>query len=403
MSPTQIDKAPEQFKLVHVTEQENINFTRYQNSLAWKGALTEDDYVLREYVLSKSKITSSGNNKLYVFMLKSTFDNEPLCSIEMLVRDSLKFEYDNDGARVRKSSVLSGCIGGVFTYPQKRGKGYARIMVDKLVQVAKQDIVGPDGFTFLYSEIGEYYAKNGFKSFPVDLIDISLRNVSQVEPPQVEYELIEYHQFQELMDQYKIYFEQDVIAKVEQDHKSRVSINPTSDLVDWFHLRAKFITYKLFHEQQGHVVDFKKEYDTIKDSLVHEPKVFGLQLKQNGQVTGFIIWTIDWSSETAQDNYATILKVVAFDNQDQTVVDLIQLAIHHFVHYPVLGKPTTNVKLWESEINDAVKRHLVERWSAETGIDNSSRSAILMNNPIDEERLMKGELVWEENTKLPWF
>ncbi|KAI5964940.1 hypothetical protein CANMA_003450 [Candida margitis] len=415
MSPTSMPTTDQEYKLVHLTDPQIIDFTRWQNSLAWKGALSQKDYVLREYVLSKSKVASSGNNKLYVFMLQSTVDDEPLCSIEMLVRDSLKFEFDDkERQSVKKSDILSGCIGGVFTYPQHRGKGYARVMVDKLVELAKREIVGSDGFTFLYSEIGEYYVKNGFKSFPVDLINVSLKDkeVNELQsPPQVHYELIEYHQFHDLMDKYRAHFENEMIAKVKKDHKTRVAIKPTSDPIDWFHLRAKFITYKLFHEHQDEpVIDFNKEYETIKDSLIHEPKIFGLKITRNEggaessgtSVIGFIIWTIDWS-ETGDETQATILKAVAFDGQDQTVIDLINLAIHQLTHHPVLDKPTANVKIWESEISEGVKQQLVGTWSAETGVDNSSRSAILINNPAGEEQLRQGNLIWEENTKLPWF
>jgi len=412
--PTTTTTTSEQFKLVHLTDQEIIDFTRFQNSLAWKGCLSEKDYVLREYVLSKSKITSSGNNKLYVYMLKSSYndgdnDDEPLCSIELLVRDSLKFEYDKDArGHVKQTNVLSGCIGGVFTYPQQRGKGYARIMVNKLVELAKRDLVGSDRFMFLYSEIGEYYAKNGFKSFPVDLINIPLKGEvgTSGNSPQVDYELVEYHQFQDLMRQYRVHFEQEMVAKVKQDHKTRVSIKPTSDLIDWFHLRAKFITHKLLHEPKGHTSDFNNEYETIKDRVAQEPKIFGLKIKlSNGEIAGFIVWTIDWL-ENGDANYVTILKAVAFDKeaQDEIVLNLIKLAIHQLVHYPILGKPTINVKLWELEISDNVGRKLIELWpGTETRLENSSRSGILINNPEEEEQLKKGQLIWEENTKLPWF
>ena len=74
------------------------------------------------------------------------------------------------------------------------------------------------------------------------------------------------------------------------------------------------------------------------------------------------------------------------------------------VHYPILGKPTINVKLWELEISDNVGRKLIELWpGTETRLENSSRSGILINNPEEEEQLKKGQLIWEENTKLPWF
>lgn len=49
----------EQLELVHLTDQELIDFTRLQNAQAWKGTLSIKDYVLREQVLGKSKMATT--------------------------------------------------------------------------------------------------------------------------------------------------------------------------------------------------------------------------------------------------------------------------------------------------------------------------------------------------------
>ncbi|KAG7661699.1 uncharacterized protein J8A68_004757 [[Candida] subhashii] len=396
----------DEYELVHLTEREVIEFTRRQNAEAWKGRLSAEDYVLREHVLGKSKITSSDVNRLMVFMLKKVNDTIPLCSIEFLIRKSWKFVYEND--KVVQKEVLSGCIGGVFTYPENRGKGYAKIMVDKLVEIAKSDLLGPEGFTFLYSEIGEYYSKNGFLSLGVDLMNIPLEN-SKVDKDvkDCKYELIDYHQFEPLMNEYAEKFKEDIIAKVEQDHITRVGVVPTSDIVDWFHLRSKYISYKLFQEDNAasQSIDFYNEsYDSITYKLEHcQPKKFGLKLfNDNGDLAGFIVWTIDWSSLT--ENYATILKIVSFDeNKAETTTKLLKLFKNFIISNPIVGQTTTKIVLWESEVCEPVKSFLIEKWGSKHGLYNGSRSAILINNKLEDSQLRQGQVIWEGNDKLPWF
>ncbi|RCK56409.1 hypothetical protein Cantr_05920 [Candida viswanathii] len=396
---------PEQFELVHLTDKEIIEFTRTQNAQSWKGALSTKDYVLREHVLGKSRMASTPPNQLLVFMLRRISDLVPLCSIELLVRKSKKFVYEE--GEVEEREVLSGCIGGVYTYPEHRGHGYARIMVDKLVGIARE-IIGQDGFIFLYSEIGEYYAKNGFKSFGVDLINVPLLDGATVDAVGDEkHDFVNYHEFDSLMAEYTDQFESSVVAKVTQDKITRIAVVPDPNIIDWFHLRSKYISYKLFYEADDmHPIDFDTEpYEEITSRLTAiEPQKFGIRIYQDDKVVGFIVWTMDYLYET-NENYVTVLKVVSFDkdNRDANTIKLLKLMKNYLLEQPTLGMKTSKIVIWESEISQAVKQFLVDEWKSKTGIDNPSRSAILMNNPKEDEQLRQGQVIWEGNDKLPWF
>ncbi|CAK9439902.1 uncharacterized protein LODBEIA_P40020 [Lodderomyces beijingensis] len=399
------------YELVQLTDQQVIDFTRVQNSQSWKGALSTQDYVLREHVLGKAQMTA---DKLLVFMLKSKDDDAtPLCSIELLIRPAWK--YENIDGSCKRRQVLSGCIGGVYTYEDHRGNGYARIMVDHLVQFAKRnDVLGTDGFVFLYSEIGEYYTKNGFKSFAVDLIKIKIKTTEPAPvDPQVatskddHFELVEYHQFQHLMELYAAKLDADITKQVQSDNKSRVALVPNSDIIDWFHLRAKYVTYKLFPPPHSPNIDFTSgSYNEIREQLQHShPKTFGIKLTTTTTSTeslaGFIIWTIDWSSPTS--NKATVIKLVSLHDDTQVLQKLLDHMVAHIAATKIEGQSTSEIVIWESEVCGPVKLYLEERYGAVTGAENGSRSAALMCDVSEDDKLRRGQLVWEENSKLCWF
>ena len=191
---------------------------------------------------------------------------DKLCSVELLIRQSWKFTWDKETEKVVKKDILSGCIGGVFTYADHRGKGLAKIMIDKIVELSKSQYVGPDGFTFLYSEVGEYYTRNGFRSFAVPLLNFPLSQTGDdydaiVQQDEDVVELIKYHDFEKVMEDYNKEFETEMISKTKMDRKTRVSINPSLDFIDWFHMRAKFISHKLFNRQMD--IDSSLPYEEL--------------------------------------------------------------------------------------------------------------------------------------------
>lgn len=403
---------PEDLELVELTDKELIDYTRKENSVAWKGVLSKDQYVLREYVLGKSEMTKV----LHVYMLKDRNNSDTqISSVELLVRPGFIFEKKNDD--VIKTEVKSGCIGGVFTYPNYRGKGYGRIMIDKLKDLAISEILGEDGFIHLYSEIGEFYAPHGFKSFDVPLINLDIKpvgdNMNFDEPltneRNEEIKLIKYHQFEDLLKSYKLQAEEMIVLGVNCDGKPRVTIDINSHIIDWFHLRAKFISLHCFHND--HTIDFNSNYKEISTGLNDiDPHHFGLTLVKDNKLIGYIIWTYDWNNE-ADDKYscyATIINIFVDTNYDRgfytkELINLLQKYLNH-LNQNKTYRSLDNIKkivLWTSEVDSSVNDTLLK--SGGSIVENGSRSAILMNNQHYDDMLANGGLIWEVNNKLPWF
>jgi GNAT superfamily N-acetyltransferase len=77
-----------------------------------------------------------------------------------------RFDATLDGRAIRVAG-----FGAVFTQPAHRGRGYARELIERLLERAAAD--GADA-ALLFSEIGpDYYARLGFEVIPTD--DLALR------------------------------------------------------------------------------------------------------------------------------------------------------------------------------------------------------------------------------------
>ena len=94
----------------------------------------------------------------------------------------------------------------------------------------------------------------------VDLINIPLTEGQDFATNtfDIKYDLINYHHFDLLMESYNQQNEQEIIANVLKDGKSRITVVPSSKIIDWFHLRSKYISYKIFYEpkQNQEHIDF---------------------------------------------------------------------------------------------------------------------------------------------------
>lgn len=404
-----------EYILERLTDVPTVNFTRVQNSAAWKNLLSVQDYVDREHVLGLSKIASSDVNRMAVFGLKAKDKPDVLVSsVELLIRESWRFHKNSDGS-VSKKNVLSGCVGGVFTYPEYRGKGLAAIMMDKLFEMVKlPEFLGPDGFIFLYSEVGDYYARNGFKSFEVPLVNVPLTPSASAYEQTDNVQLIKYHQFESLFKQYNQHFEKAMLDKVAHDGIDRISINPTSQYVDWFHLRVKFLSTKLFGETGLKFDPYTESYELLVEKFsTIEPTYFGLQINcpNTGSLKGFIVWQYEYDVDLESDqfkNYATVIKI--FVNTPEFERDAVQLALIANMKNYLEAKHSLpqmsnfhKIVIWESEISENILTSLVNKYSSVHGLENGSRSAIRCIDPEQDKRLKEGEILWENNNKMPWF
>lgn len=407
----------EDYILKRLTDVPTVNYTREQNSQAWKNLLSEQEYVDREHVLGKLRIASSETNRLYVFGLAAKEKPDVLVSsVELLVRESWRFHKNKNGNenQVERESVLSGCVGGVFTYPEYRGKGLATIMIDKLLEKAREpEILGEKGFIFLYSEVGEYYARNGFKLFAVPLLNFPLTDSGvEYEKPQ-NVELVRYHEFDGLFKQYNEHFDLEMRKLVETDGIDRISVDPTSQYIDWFHLRVKYFSTKLFGETNVKIDPYKDSYEELVEKFSEiEPFYFGLQVKgPSGDLQGFIVWQYEYDYDHDKKqfkNYATVIKIFVNTpkyDRDETQMYLIG-QMKKYLESKNPAPQMSNFKkivIWESEISENVTSSLILKYSGVHGLENLSRSAIRFIDPEQDSRLKNGEVIWENNNKLPWF
>lgn len=401
-----------QYILEHVKDPALINYTRSQNAVAWKNSLSEPDYIARDHLLGRSRIASSKRNRICVFVYREKASGNIVSTVELIIRESWRFSPSAHGD-VSQKQILSGCIGAVFTYPEYRRRGIAKLMVDQLMKVAKTpEYVGEDGFTFLYSEVGDYYQQCGFESCEVPLMSlpVSPRSDTHFELPP-NFHFIRFHEFDDLFRLYADFLSNKLSHLVSHDGIERISIKPTADIVDWFHLRAKFLSYKLLGDQGVSVDVWNDTYEELVAKLSNiEPKFFGIKVTEplSDKVLGFIVWTYDYEfSEKDQEfhNHATVLKIHVEDGNDQLAIALVESMKHYFSfkHSQPQLQNFHDISIWELELSETVKKHVIATHGAAHGLENSSRSAILYNNEHDNEKLLRGSMLWEENTKLPWF
>lgn len=408
---TKSRESPDDFFLEEVTDARVREYTHTRNADTWRNLLSVEDYVLRERVLSLTNIVNTGKNRLVVFVLRSKDAPEtPLCSCEILIRESWRYSAQN--GKVSRSDILSGCIGGVYTYPENRGRGLATIMIDKLVETVKlEEYIGTSGFTFLYSEVGEFYTRNGFQSQEVKLSELPLSPSDSPCVLPLDMHMVKFHEFDGLFEEYAVKFDKKTRRETSPGH-DQITIAPSAHYADWFHMRAKYFGATLF----GNVLesfDFSKEtFESLSRKFENiEPVFFGIKrvCPQTGKNLGFIVWQYEYGFDDEKQvfkNYATIIKThVASDDDDETAVALITamksyLEAKHDI--PQLSN-FYKIVLWESELPASVMKTVADKFGARQGLENGSRSAILFNNPADDELLKLGKMVWAENTKLPWF
>lgn len=393
------------YKLVEITDRARIDFTREQNSVAWKGRLSLQDYQIRDFVLAKAALVAQNSMKIYIL----EEDGLPVASVEILIRDGTRYSFEGE---VKKDIVKYGCIGGVYTYEGYRRRGIAKIMVDQLMTVAKEQ-VGESGFTVLYSEVGEYYQRSGFESMRVDVVNIPLdydieSKSANFDPEPLEEgvssELVGYHEFEALFETLKMRDDSELVARVKQDRKTRISANIGADYVDWFHLRAKFLSAVLFHSQSAEELEHMSRNHLVAKLSKITPNVFGIKFSsKSGKLIGFVVWTYDWDTSA---NKATVLKVhvePGFDKDPYTVALLAHAKM--YLETENRERPETQrmhkLTVWDSETTPSSRQELSQLGAA--AAKNLSLGAILMHRTQDQTAIREGDIIWENNSKLPWF
>ncbi len=359
-----------------ISDPELIRFTHLENSEAWRSKLTKEQYADREWTIgcesSLGKRKESQDLGVFHYVLRdlsikseNNHDNI-VASCETMNRIAWRI----DGKEGELTEVICACIGGVFTLPNHRKKGYAAEMINRLNDALDRQL-GSKSFTFLYSEVGEYYSKFGYDSFEVPTHSIPTENVSSTKVPKAHYHFLKYDDYQKLVESQYLHVKQDLIQNACDTDKTLVTLAPDIDIFSWFHDRDIFISKILRPEIQ----------------LEH----FGAVLNQTND---HIIWLHDWNEEK--------LVIVRIYNENEHDLEafkkLINIALEEAQLYNF-----KEITLWDSSLggkrhHDEAFEYIRELKGVKTLQPNSSVSAIRLH-----DKTQKGDYLWLNNDKWCWF
>lgn len=156
---------PPNFFLRHPTLDE-LTYIRTLHASCWAGPLTVPQYLSREVHIASTPLTRDGG--LTQWVLVDLTSEQVLASCETIRKvAAMSSPSINEEKVVPVEEVVAYGIGSVFTPPECRGRGYARIMLTLLGERLKYHNGEVAGFSALYSDIGKV-------GFPVPKPFISL-------------------------------------------------------------------------------------------------------------------------------------------------------------------------------------------------------------------------------------
>lgn len=148
-SPLTMTMARKTYLLRPATENE-LRELRIQHKAEWGTGLTTEQYLVREELLASTPLTANGGIQHWVLVDPTIIPNRVLASCETIRKDV--FTAPANSRRVDKESGYA--IGSVFTPPEMRWNGYARILL-KMMADMLMDLDGCNELSVLYSDIGK--------------------------------------------------------------------------------------------------------------------------------------------------------------------------------------------------------------------------------------------------------
>ncbi|CCH42143.1 hypothetical protein BN7_1688 [Wickerhamomyces ciferrii] len=369
-----------QIQLERTDDLDIYKYCSYNTSITWKGKLTSEQYVKRDVVLnSTSKILQKDSKEqkgVYLYILRdysipafNKFDNI-VASVETLNDESWRINGPN-GELIK---VISSVVGNVFTLPQHRKKGYANHLITQLNEILDEQC-GKDGYSYLYSEVGDYYQKFGYNNFhiPTHYFEIG-EKIETIDTNSFKY--LSYYGFKDLIEIQKNHTRNKLLQRAQnlKSDESIISLIPNIDRYSWHH-----------------------ERDLIISSYLHqdlEIRNFGAVLNNSND---HFIWYHDWN-----ESKLVILKTfIEFENEQgsKNFAQLLKIAIKEAHDFKLKG-----IVLWDSALGESQKFYdlnleLLESFNNTKlfGV-NDSLSAIRFHDKTSSDKIY-----WNGNEKWEWF
>lgn len=381
-----------------------IEFTHAQNGATWTPPfMSNKDYIGRERVLRTSAIGQKDkspemqkrfpNGSKYLgikyYVLKdldlpaTSKTSQIVASCETLNRVGLIASPQSEG---KIQPALSVCIGGVYTIPEHRRKGYGGQMITRLNQFYDDISQQPDApdlvrtvVITLYSEVGEYYSKFGYSSCHVPVHEVTeldkvVKDYCGGEPEADGGKNLDFEGCQSLVERQTREFSQRLISLQEKNPNASVfTVEPDSDNFKFFHHRALY--HKSFVEPDA-------------------PVTFGYALPNGSH----IVWHHNYWPGTRS---LYLLKLHISEESSDKEGDFKKL-LAHAVSEAKRAKLTV-LQFWNSEVGyqpwlaTFMEFLKIIEPSSNLYHENSSLSAIRISGVESEN------IIWDNNTKFCWF
>lgn len=313
---------------LHITKsKQDILQCQANNFVTWGKPLTLKQYQHRDAInyesnymnLNREDYFKDINGGIY-FILKDSETNIIESACEILIRDSW---IANNGKLIDCKSAV---IGSVYTVEKFRKKGNASIMMNELLSKMKLFLKNEFDTAFLYSEVGEYYSKFGYKSFNVPVIEIDL-NITRVNL-NINFQFNPlFMDFNEISNDYYDKMKQLVINQSILKEGSHFMLKPNVKIFEWFANRARVNYWAINHSSIPAPCGIEKERsnnnNSNKDFKVNETLnvITGFTIKDENDNLNYIIFYPQFHSN---DCYILAMH----SNTKEDAIKLIKLVIN---------------------------------------------------------------------------
>ncbi|KAI1109211.1 hypothetical protein F5Y14DRAFT_41482 [Nemania sp. NC0429] len=201
--------------------------------------LAEEDYIEQEQYLGQKPLVKDGGWR--VWCLSPTNDrSEVLATCKTIPRELLVSRVSGTG------SHKAYCIASVVTNPRYRGHGLA----SRLLELVAEWLDGPGDAvaSILYSSIGDFYHRRGWRKIPASLASLSWPDdfsSSQDRGQLPETRTLSGMEVPKLCDRDVGDVECQLTELVPGPDESHLCVLPSTNIITWLHSRSDFIGTKL--------------------------------------------------------------------------------------------------------------------------------------------------------------
>lgn len=394
--------ATDNLEFSNYEDDEIMKFTHMNNSAAWKGLLSSEDYAERERRLGSTDIATKDQTpevqeqysegykwlglKYFTLKNKSLPDTSKTSQIVSSCETLNRLGYCiHPGSNGKIEPALIICIGGVFTEQKFRGEGYAAKMISALnkfyddlrAEYGNKSPLIKNMVINLYIEVDNYYERFGYHSVHVPLHHIT--KYDQFLKRYCNNDIIEegrylqFNGYEDLVALHDAQFEKSLrqLAK-ENPNKFIFTVKPDLDIFKWFQERDVFIM---------------KKTGNGGDELP-----FGFALPDQSHV----IWHHNWN-----DSVLVMTKIYISENGKPKEETLKQLIGHAILE--AQKTKLSKVQFWDEEIP-------IEDYPQLNSLINELEDKSLIyktNGSVSAVRPPAGytsdNVIWDNNTKFCWF